>query len=417
MRESISWRLNRFFVKCPRIVCLVYELARAFLGKFQKENTPCWYYFCARKNEGGSNKIFSAPLLKNSDKPNWFSITRPFHIHEHIHFNFDEALQACPNLRGIAFIFFMGAGDYLYATPLFKALKEKYPHVDFIAIAGDKNDRNNSSLVAKLLKNNTCFSKVLTFSKGKRHSIIWKNYDYRNALELVPENYLAVPVYYDYSTEVSHRVHSLFETYGLPLPAGGNIEKVPAPLMYFNGLPSEQVSSYLNEIDNMCKNSGKSEIVFLQLDSRGSNYAYPFIKELAQNLNKQSVVLSVTQGIARIKDCLELDIKRLEMNDTFRLLSLLKERYTVRIIAVNSVFWAASAGLDIPNLGLQHWYDSKLHNLWYPNITFLTSKIYEKIPQKYQIIAAKKDWQKHNKKIIDFLPSFVYEKYCQTFYK
>ena len=389
----------------------MYELCRNGIAKLMPmEKTPCWHYFCARQDDGGNKVKYSLPDLAATDE-NWFRISRPFHIHEHISFDFDAAIKAFPRLKGIAFIFFMGAGDYLYATPLFPALKKKYPRLDFIAIAGDSNDRNNSALVARLLSHNPLFSSVKTFPGGRRHPVIWKNYDYRAAIQLVPENYLAVPVYYDYSVNVSHREHTLFETYGLSLPGGENIEKVPCPQMYFPGEPSDSVKQYLSEIEMLCQATGKKDIVFLQLDSRGSNYTYPYLKELARLLSGSFTVLSVTKGISSIKGCLELDIKKLEMNDTFRLLAALKEKHSVRVIAVNSVFWAASAGLGLPNLGLQHWHDPKLHNLWYPNIAFLTDIIYPRIPEKYQIIAAPSDWKRHNKKIIDFLPEFVFNKF------
>ena len=418
MKDNAAWRLNRFFIKCPRLICQLYELCRIALRCIKsEEHTPCWYNYCARQDDGGKKIKYSIPDINNpAELPgrDWFRLTRPFRIHEHITFNFEAAIEAYPRLKGIAFIFFMGAGDYLYASPVFPELKKKYPGLDFIALAGDKNDRNNSALVAQLLKTNPCFSNVRTYSDGRRHPVIWKNYDYRNALEYVPEDYLAVPVYYDYSVKVSHRVHSLFETYGLPFPEQGNIEKVPTPQMYFPGEPSETVKEYFNVIERMC---GGKDIVFLQLDSRGSDYTYPYIRGLAGMLSSEYAVLSVTPGISGIKNCLELDIKKLAMNDTFRLLSMLAQKHKTGVIAVNSVFWAASAGLNLPNLGLQHWHDPKLHNLWYSNITFLTDIIYEKIPRKYQIHAGPEHWKRHNKKIIDFLPEFIYENFRNMFSK
>ena len=79
------------------------------------------------------------------------------------------------------------------------------------------------------------------------------------------------------------------------------------------------------------------------------------------------------------------------------------------IIAVNSVFWAASAGLDIPNLGLQHWVDKKVHNLWYPNITVVTDYIYKHLPEQKMLAAGPQDYTRHNKKIINYKADFVLE--------
>ncbi|MBO4555552.1 MAG: hypothetical protein J5706_02245 [Elusimicrobiales bacterium] len=418
MKDSFSWRINRQIIRCPRIICQLYEIGRmAWHRIMPQEKTPCWHYFHGRAEDGGKAARHSLPE-KAADSLQWFSISRPCLIHEHICFDIDSAIKAYPGLKGIAFIFFMGAGDYLYATPLFPALKAKYPRLDFIALAGDKNDRNNSALVSRLLRHNPCFSSVKTYSGGRRHPVVWKNYDYRRALEQIPPDYLSVPVYYDYSAKVPHRVISLFDTYCLPLPERTentdkmpDYSKIPPPIMYFGGDKSSYVKDYIEEIKDLCRKNGKNDIVFLQLDSRGSNYSYPYIKELAERLAVDHAVISVTKGIEDIPGCLVLDIKKLEMNDTFRLLSELKKSFPVRVIAVNSVFWAASAGLGLPNLGLQHWHDPKLHNLWYPNITFLTDIIYDKIPAEYQIKAAHQDYRRHNKKIIDFLPEYIYGKF------
>lgn len=423
MKDNFSWRANSFAIRCPRLICQIYELGRmAWHRIMPQEKTPCWHYFHARTEDGGKAERHSSPEILPSEKPslNWRSISRPFLVHEHICFDFDAAIKAYPGLKGIAFIFFMGAGDYLYATPLFPSLKAKYPQLDFVALAGDTNDRNNSALVARLLRHNPCFSDVKTYPGGRRHPVIWKNYDYRRALELVPPDYLAVPVYYDYSVQVQHRVISLFDTYGLAIPDGTensakmpDYAKIPPPIMYFDGEPSTVVRDYISEIEKLRQENGKKDIVFLQLDSRGSNYTYPYIRKLAELLSCDFTVISVTKGIEDIPGCLVIDIKKLEMNDTFRMLAELKKTCSVSVIAVNSVFWAASAGLGLPNLGLQHWHDPKLHNLWYPNITFLTDIVYDRIPSDKQIIASTSDYKRHNRKIIDFLPEYIHKHFVK----
>ena len=60
-------------------------------------------------------------------------------------------------------------------------------------------------------------------------------------------------------------------------------------------------------------------------------------------------------------------------------------------------------GLDIPNLGLQHWQDPKVHNLYYPNTLMLTEIKYSKVPSNKQIVVREGiDFTRRNKKIIDF---------------
>ena len=140
--------------------------------------------------------------------------------------------------------------------------------------------------------------------------------------------------------------------------------------MYFPAEPAPVVADYLDKARKGAQ--GKKGIIFLQLDSRGSNYVYPHMQALAKGLIKEGYfVMSVTKGgPVENPDYLEIDIKKLSINQTWHLLSILKGEFPLYVIAVNSVFWAASAGLHLPNLGLQHWIDKKVHNLWYPNIVF-----------------------------------------------
>ena len=316
-----------------------------------------------------------------------------------------------PNVKGVALIFFMGIGDYLYTTPMLAALKKKYAKLPFYAYVGAQFDRNNSPLVGKLLSENPHFEKVFYFN-GTRHPLIWKNYNYEQAFKDIPDGFLAVPVYYDYGVHVPHRVTSLFETFSLPVP-----QETPAPRMYFPQTVAPVVEDYLTRVrKGVC---GKKGIVFLQLDSRGSNYVYPQMKALASGLIKEGYfVMSVTKGgPVENPDYLEVDIKKLAINQTWQLLAILKQEYPLYVIAVNSVFWAASAGLGLPNLGLQHWIDKKVHNLWYPNIEVVTNYIYPLLPRGKQIFAPPESYTQHNKKIIDYKPDWVVKWFKEKFEK
>lgn len=129
-------------------------------------------------------------------------------------------------------------------------------------------------------------------------------------------------------------------------------------------------------------------------------------------------VMSVTKGGPENNpDYLLVDIKKLSINETWHLLHLLKVRFALYVIAVNSVFWAASAGLNLPNLGLQHWVDKKVHNLWYPNIQVVTDYIYPLLPREKQIVAPAESFTPHNRKIIDYKPDWVIKWFKQTFEK
>lgn len=400
--------MNRFhtFLRAHRPLCVGYESLRWVKHKicfFLPQRTPVWYGFGQRPADGEKDTGPFSPL--------WYRIRRPLHMHEHVYYNLDNALASNPQIKGFAFVFFMGIGDYLYTTPVLEALKQKYPHVPFYAYVGGQFDRNNSPLVGKLLEENPHFEKVFYFD-GTRHPLIWKNYDYSTALKDVPENFLVIPVYYDYGVHITHRVVSLFQTFHLPLP-----QEVPAPKMYFPPQVAPVVENYLTTARKAA--AGKKGIVFLQLDSRGSNYVYPHIRTLAEGLIREGYyVMSVTKGgPTQNPQYLEIDIKKLAINQTWQLLYLLKQEFSLRVIAVNSVFWAASAGLGLPNLGLQHWVDKKVHNLWYPNIEVVTPHIYPFLPREKQLFAPSESYTRHNKKIVDFKPDWIVRWFKQVFEK
>lgn len=388
-----SWQR---FLRTHRPVCVVYEMGR-WLGHkilgLGRQQTPVWYGFDQKPLPTARETL---PI-----SPAWYRICRPLYRRENIYYNLDNALAVNPNIKGIALVFFMGIGDYLYTTPMLEALKQKYPQLPFYGYVGAQVDRNNSPVVGKLLEQNPCIEKVFYF-QGMRHPFIWKNYDYSDALRQIPDGFLVMPVYYDYNVQVSHRVYSLFETFGLPQPA-----QLPAPNLYFPSVAAPAVGAYLSEISN--KATGKKGIVFLQLDSRSSNYTYPYVHSLAEQfITLGYLVLSVTKGgPLENPNYVEIDIKRLSINDTWHLLSQLKPNFSIYIISVISVFWAASAGLGLPNLGLHHWIDPKVHNVWYPNIEVVTHHLYPKLPRERQILAPKESYTRHNHKMVDYKPDWV----------
>ncbi len=384
------------YLRAHRPLCVAYESVRWLKHKlfgWMEPATPVWYGFNHHPQNVHVEKL---PI-----DATWYRVCRPLYMHEHVSYNLDNALWANPQVKGFAFVFFMGIGDYLYTTPVFEALKHKYPNIPFYGYVGEQFDRNNSPLVGTLLAENPHFEKVFYFN-GTRHPLIWKNYDYSSALKDVPEGFLVIPVYYEYGTNIHHRVTSLFETFGLSVPAD-----IPAPQMYFPAQVSQVISDYLTTARQGAAN--QKGIVFLQLDSRGSNYVYPHIKALAEGLIKQGYyVMSVTKGgPVGNAHYLEIDIKKLSINQTWQLLATLKQEFALYVIAVNSVFWAASAGLHLPNLGLQHWIDKKVHNLWYPNIEVVTNYLYPLLPREKQLFAPPESYTQHNKKIIDYKPDWI----------
>lgn len=385
----------RKFVYKYRFLTVVYETCRLTCAQIRKlmgkkEICPVWYSFeeIPEKTNKENFEINKA----------WYSIRRPLHIHEHIYYNLDNALAVNPKIKGFALVFFMGLGDYLYTTPLIEAIAKKYPNMELWAYVSDKMDRNNSPLVAGLLKTNPHIKKVKTF-KGIRNPFIWKNYDYSEVIKNAPKDFLVLPVYYEYKKISLHRTASLFDTFGLPFNERKNF---PRPIFYFPEEIPVKIADSIKTIKKSAK--GTKGIIFLQLDSRSSSYTYPEIDELVRRLIWDNyLVLSVTKCGVVDPHFKMLDIKKFSFNENCHLLSLLKKEFPLYIISLISVFWSASAGLDIPNLGLQHWFDPKLHNMYYPNTLVLTESKYSKIPSKNQIVVHENtDFTRHNKKIIDF---------------
>ncbi len=195
---------------------------------------------------------------------NWHKLPRPLYLHEHVFYNIDNALAVNKNIKGLALVFFMGIGDYLYTTPMLEALRKKYPKLKFYGYVSKHFDRNNSPIVGTLLQTNPSFDKVFYFD-GYRNPFIWKNYNYDDAFKDIPEDFLVLPVYYEYGVKVPHRVNSLFKTFQLPMPSK---KETPRPVFYFPAEPSEEVRKNFEELSKLAKK--RKAIVFLQLDSRGS---------------------------------------------------------------------------------------------------------------------------------------------------
>lgn len=383
-----------------RPLCVAQELTRYVyhktFGCFYKQKTPVWYSF---DRPCKVHKKETLPI--NAD---WYKINRLLYRSEHVFYNINNAVKVNPDLKGIALIFFMGIGDYLYTTPMIEALKKKFPNLPFYAYVSQHFDRNNSPIVGSMLMTNPNIEKVFYFD-GYRNPLVWKNYNYDDAFKSIPQDFLAVPVYYQYGTKIKHRTISLFKTFSLPF---GLKKPAPAPIFYFPQQAAHPVAEELTAISHFAKK--KKGIVFLQLDSRGSSYTYPYTDDLIRRLIREDYfVLSVTPSAVVDEAFCQIDIKQFSFNQTCHLLSLLKQKNKMYIIAVNSVFWAASAGLDIPNLGLQHWIDKKVHNLWYHNITVVTDYVYKDLPKDKMLIARADDYTRYNEKIINYKADFILE--------
>lgn len=369
--------LTEFYETCRWI----YVQTNKILGK--KEICPVWYSF----GETPENINTENSEINQS----WYSIKRPLLINEHIYYNLDNALAVNPKVKGFVLVFFMGLEDYLYTTPLIETLAKKYPQLELWAYVADKSDTR----VATLLKTNPNIKKVKTF-KGFKNPVVCKNFDYSEVIEKAPKDFLVLPVYYEYKKISLHRIASLFDTFGLSFNERKNF---PKPVFYFPEEVPAKVAENLKTIQKSAK--GTKGIILLKLDD--GKYNYPEIDELVRKLIWDNYfILCATKCGVVDPHFKMLDKRKFTFNEICHILNLLKQEMPLYIVSFASEFWPISAGLNIPNLGLQYQQDFKLHNLYYPNILLLTETKYAKIPSKKQIVVCEGvDFIRRDKNITD----------------
>ena len=298
------------------------------------------------------------------------------------HVRYDiEAARAARPVEGLALVFFMGLGDYLMATPLLAALRAAYPELPLHAYASTSLDQVNSPLVAAQLEANPCIARTLRY-QGRlvtdqgRAASYWKNYDYGEALQDVPENFLVMPVLYDLDPAVPHRVTSLFETFGLPPPW-----PVPVPVLPRQEL-STRARAVLDAIRAGAHGCGARGIVCCHFDVRSSGYVYPNAAEMVRGLVEQGrFVISFSRLDLAEAGYLGIDIRDISVGDSIEILrALAAEPMRLHIISVNSVMWAISAGLGIGNLGLHTIHDESIHQYLYSNTFVVSQHMYQRVP-------------------------------------
>jgi hypothetical protein len=309
-------------------------------------------------------------------------------------------------IDGLALVFFMGAGDYLMATPLIRALHLAHPDLPIHAFASGSTDTVSSALVHDLLKVNPLVDRVVRYDGRPRD--VWINYDFAEALEKVPPNFLVLPVIYDVDPQALHRTTSLLETFGLPVtfPLPAPIA-YPAPLSAGGKMVLDQITARITRLQT-------EGVVFLQLDTRSSDYAYPFTETLARDLaGRGYLVVSFSRTGLTLPAVLDVDITAITPLDTIELLRSLRRRTSeIFVISVNSLLWPISAALHIPNLGLHVFRDDAMHQYHYPNIYVVTEYFYPRLSpfHQFQTVAAEcEHWMSAAGQILftDYRPNHV----------
>lgn len=324
---------------------------------------------------------------------------------DHVRYDIVGAREA-RKVDGLALVFFMGLGDYLMATPFLKVLRAKHPDLPFYGYASDTNDTVNSPLVAGQLRANPVFDRVFTY-RGREDRFFWKNYDFRDALKNVPENFLVLPVLYEYGPGAPHRVTSLMETFGLPA-----LWPVPPPMLDLQRM-STQSSALHREIRERVDRRDVKGIVLCHFESRSWNHRYPDSAVLVRGLiNDGYFVVSLTPTDHDHECLFSINLATITPNDTIALLAALRmSAPPLYILSVNSVMWAISAGLNIKNLGLQLGLDEALHTYVYPNIFVVSQHKYPRISPSRLFLADSASYLEHSRKagnpVTAYDPAFV----------
>jgi hypothetical protein len=342
------------------------------------------------------------PAKRGSRPASWHQFRHHFTFDcEQARFNIDYAIKA-GEVRGLALMFAMGAGDYFFSTPIINALRKRYPDMPILAFATRNAGSVNSPLVGELLGGNPDVNDVRYFDG--RQTRRFENYDYSDAMRQAPANYLAIPVFCEHSPTTRHRVISLFETFGLEPPP-----IAPPPLIHLPPTPAPHIVHLLERIKQQGAQHGLKGVAFLQVDARSSNYTYPYADDLALGLCDRGYFVLSASKLARAPAMShELDFKEFALMDSIYLLKLLRENFTnMQIVSVASVFWSVSAAFGIPNLGMQHFTDDAMHAYWYPNITVITHRDYPRLSPAARFLARSGDYALDANGKAVFGPGFV----------
>jgi hypothetical protein len=282
---------------------------------------------------------------------------------------------------GLALIFFMGLGDYMMATAMLEALRLAHPNLLIYAYASSSNDAANSALLINLLRANPMIDRVYSY-RGRPGSR-WVDYDFRDALRNIPENFLILPVVYETIPGIAHRETALLETFGLPIAL-----PVRGPILCAGSL-TENANIILAEIRERVEASAAHRIICCHFGARSSGYVYPHANALVRRLlGEGCLVINFAKSDIADSNLLDIDVTTITPNDTICLLRALKEQtLPLYIVSVNSLMWPISAGLGVKNLGLHVFFDESVHQYLYPNIFVISQHNYHRIPASRLFLA------------------------------
>lgn len=310
-------------------------------------------------------------------------------------------------VNGLALIFYLGAGDYLMATPFIEALHQAYPDLPIWAYASSSTDAVNSPLVGHFLRTNPLIDKVVMYRGRPRR--VWTEYDFTDALKSIPKDFVALPVVYDSHPAVFHRATSLLETFRLPVEF-----PLAKPIAYPVAM-SVKAQDILKVILARVEQGAYQGVVCTHFGARSSGYEYPHAGQLVSRLLQRGfLVVSFSSSGIRHDDLIEIDVTTITPPDTIEILRALKSQPPLlAMISVNSLMWPVSASLGIPNLGLHVFWDASIHQYLYPNIFVMTQHFYRNVLPTRMFMAGPTDYQERKagrgnaQDFTDYDPDFV----------
>lgn len=405
---EIVGRLEQMGVSPEKIVCN----NRAMIGDgwyWDRDASPD-----CRKTGNSKYWVRTNGLVGGAPQRSWNIPASASHPGEDFYFDVARARELHPDIRGIAIIFFCGVGDYLYGTPAFACLKKEFPNLDLYGYVSKNTDNNNSPQVRRLLETNPHFQKTFYYD-GKPCPGLWKNYDYSDAIKDIPDDFIVVPFVYKYSSGSDHRIVEIFDMLCLKRPLC-----VPRPALYPHKQERQHVRRMADEVTRLGADS--RGICIVQFEHRSTRYAYRYINELIEMLLVENYfVIPTSQEVTVSHPRLaKLDFSVFDMADSIELFRLLAEASPdIRFLGCNSMSWALSGALNVPNLSVQHIRDEKNHALWFPNITVITPVRYPRIPVFWQhldtrnITAGGERWDGSVMEYFEYRPNTIMEHFRQ----
>ncbi|MDE1901739.1 MAG: hypothetical protein KGI37_08860 [Alphaproteobacteria bacterium] len=334
-------------------------------------------------------------------------------LSDRVVFDIDRAV-AKMEVKGIALIFFMGLGDYIFTTPLLTALWHKFPGIPLHAFISTATDKNNSALIKDLIIHNPHIDHIHFYDGQRTEDSVqdWRNYDYTEALKKVPEQFLAIPLFYGYDTSVRHRVYSLFDTFSLARTA-----HVLPPEIHLSAVPATSVSLFFQRIMSALHNGGRG-IVFVQLDARSTSYVYPYIDVIVDRLvDLGFVVISVTPLTTNKENrVFVVDFTQFKIIDSIHLLKMLADAAgeKIALLTVTSVFGSVSAGLGIRNVQMWHADDEMMPTMWYPVHHVIARRDYPALPQESITVAPPSEYEINSSGLVDYRADFVVDVFLKV---